>query len=183
MRAGAAIAVAVTALLACSQSPMRPPDADAEADKDWREIEARIPAYPRSENLVRFDVGDGSPHRFYIDAPSLSIGTDGVVRYTLLVRTAGGATNISFEGIRCEVRRQKYYAVGNADGTWTPARNPQWRRITFEDPDRRHLALVDNFLCVGKAPLGSQKAILTRLKGNSAEYPFEASPPPPGVSR
>jgi hypothetical protein len=169
---GAAIAVVVTALLACSQSPMRAPDADAEADKDWREIEARIPAYPRSENLVGFDVGQGSPHRFYIDAPSLSIGTDGVVRYTLVVRAAGGATNISFEGIRCEVRRQKYYAVGNADGTWTPARNPQWRRIAFEDPDRRHLALVDDFLCLGKAPRGSQKAILDRLKRGPGEYQF-----------
>ena len=173
MRISAALAGAATALLlACSQSPMRAPDADAEADKDWKEIEARIPAYPRSENLVGFDVGDGSPHRFFVDAPSLSIGADGVVRYTMVVRTAGGATNVSFEGIRCEVRRQKYYAVGNPDGTWTPARNPQWRRIAFQDPDRRHLALVNNFLCADGAPLGTAQDVLQRLKRGPAQYQF-----------
>jgi hypothetical protein len=171
MRASAAIAVAAAALLACSQSPTRAPDADAEADKDWREIEARIPAYPRSENLVEFDV-DGSPHRFYIDAPSLSIGRDGVVRYTLVMRTAGGATNVTHEGIRCEVRRQKYYAVGNQDGTWTPARNPHWRRIEFQDPDRRHLSLVDNFLCAQREPLGPEQAVLQRLRRGPAPYQF-----------
>jgi CNP1-like family protein len=171
MRASAALAVAVTALLACSQSPMRAPDADAEADKDWREIEARIPAYPRSENLVGFDADPSSPHRFYIDAPSLSIGADGVVRYTLVVRTAGGATSVSFEGIRCEVRRQKYYAVGNADGTWAPARDPHWRRIAFQDPDRRHLALVNDYLCADRAPLKTRE-VLQRLKRGPGEYQF-----------
>ena len=30
--------------------------------------------------------------------------TDGVVRYTLVTRTAGGATNVTYEGIRCEGR-------------------------------------------------------------------------------
>jgi CNP1-like family len=171
MRVSAAIA-AVTALLACSQSPMRAPDTDAAADKDWKEIEVRIPAYPRNENLVAFDVGQGSPHRFYIDAPSLSTGTDGVVRYTLVVRTAGGATNVSFEGIRCEVRRHKYYAVGEASGVWTPVRNPHWRRIELQDPDRRHLALVDDYLCLAGSPRGSRQTILDRLKRGPVEYQF-----------
>jgi hypothetical protein len=171
MRASAAITVAAVALLACSQAPTRAPDADAAADKDWREIEARTPAYPRSENLVEFDVGRGTPHRFYIDAPSLSIGKDGVVRYTLVTRTAGGASNVSFEGIRCEVRGQKYYAVGNKDGTWAPARNPQWRRIDFQDRDQRHIALVDSFLCAGGAPLKTED-ILQRLKRGPPQYQF-----------
>lgn len=173
MRASAALAVAAAALLlACSQSPTRTPDADAEADKDWKEIEARIPAYPRSENLVGFDVGQGSPHLFYIDAPSLSIGADGVVRYTLVVRAAGGATNVSFEGIRCEVRRQKYYAVGSADGTWAPVRNPHWRRIELQDSDRRHLALVDDYLCAGRVPLRTRQDVLQRLKRGPPQYQF-----------
>ena len=172
MRVSAATLVAAAALLACSQSPTRAPDADVAADKDWRESEVRIPAYPRNENLVEFDVGQGTPHRFYIDAPSLSIGKDGVVRYTLVTRTAGGASNVTFEGIRCEVRRQKYYAVGNQDGTWTPARNPQWRRIEYQDPDRKHLALVDNFLCADRAPLRTERDVLQRLKLGPAQYQF-----------
>jgi hypothetical protein len=124
---------------------------------------ASYPPYPRNENLVQFDVGDASPHRFYIDRPSLAVGSDGVVRYILVTRTAGGATSISFEGIRCEGRRQKYYAIGEASGAWTPVRNPQWRRISYQDPDRRHRALVDTYLCEGRLSRKSPD-ILRRLR-------------------
>jgi hypothetical protein len=172
MRARPLVVVAVLALLACAEGPRRAADADAEADNDWKEIAVKLPPYPKSEHLVRFDVGDASPHRFYVDAASLSIGGDGVVRYTLLVRTAAGATNVTFEGIRCEVRGQKYYAVGNADGTWTPARNPRWRRIELQDPDRRHLALVDTFLCLGRVPRKSEQEVLQRLRQGPPEYQF-----------
>ncbi|MCW5605336.1 MAG: hypothetical protein KIT18_12415, partial [Burkholderiales bacterium] len=68
--------------------------------KPWAEIVTQIPAYPKSENLLPFDAGSATSHRFFIDAASISVGEDGVIRYTLMIRTAGGATNVSFEGIR-----------------------------------------------------------------------------------
>jgi hypothetical protein len=164
MRASAAASIAALALLACTQSPYHTDDLQVRDDKDgWKELAVKYPPYPRDANLLRFDVGDASPHRFYIDSPSLAIGTDGVVRYTLMTRTAGGATNITYEGIRCEGRRHKYYAVGEAGGTWSAARNPQWRRIGLQDPDRQRLALVDTYLCQGSSPRGAQNA-LERLR-------------------
>ena len=160
---GPLVAAVLISVLACSQSPQRP-DADSEEDKkEWKEAEVKFPPYPRNENLVQFEVGGNSPHRFYIDPPSLAIGPDGVVRYSLVTRTAGGATNITFEGIRCEGRRQKYYAVGEASGGWTPARDPHWRRIQHQEPDRRHRALVDTYFCVGITPRKSAD-ILQRLR-------------------
>lgn len=176
MRVRAAIGIAALALLACQQSPRYTDDLKAEDEKDgWKEVAAKFPPYPRSENLVRFDVGDASPHRFYIDPPSLAIGADGVVRYTLVTRTAGGATNISFEGIRCEGRRHKYYAIGEASGAWTPARNPQWRRIAMQDPDRPRLALVDTYLCQGKLPRKPVQETLRLLRyGPGEQYYFGA---------
>jgi hypothetical protein len=164
MRVSAAIAIAAVVLGACQSGPTRVVDFAAEDEKEhWKEIPAKLPPYPRNENLVQFDVGEATPHRFYIDRPSLSVGEDGVVRYTLLVRTAGGATNVTFEGIRCDGRRQKYYAVGESGATWTPARNPHWRRIQYQDPDRRHRALVDTYLCEGRLPRKSAD-ILQRLR-------------------
>jgi CNP1-like family protein len=163
MRVSAALAVAALVLGGCG-GPTRVVDFAAEDEKEhWKEIPVKLPSYPRNENLVQFDVGEATPHRFYIDRPSLSVGEDGVVRYALLVRTAGGATNVTFEGIRCDGRRQKYYAVGEAGGTWTPARNPHWRRIQVQDPDRRHRALVDTYLCEGRLPRKSAD-ILQRLR-------------------
>lgn len=121
--------------------------------KPWKEIEARLPAYPRPENLIAFDAGGATPHRFFIDAPSVSVGEDGVVRYTLVIRTAGGATNVSFEGIRCETREQKTYAVGHPDGTWSRARESRWRRIEYRDINQHHAALYKEYFCDGGSPV------------------------------
>jgi hypothetical protein len=147
-------------------------DADFDADKKpWKEIEARIPSYPGAGDLVPFEVGVASPHRFYVDARSLSIGEDGVVRYTLVVKAAGGAANVSFEGIRCELRQQKFYAVGRPDGSWVRARNPQWRRIEGPDLNPHHYMLYAEFLCSGKQPYKSVKEVLQLLRDKPSKYP------------
>ena len=140
---------------------------DADFDDDstpWKEIEARIPSYPRSEDLVVFEVSASKAHRYYIDARSLSIGEDGVVRYTLVVKAAGGATNVTFEGIRCELREQKYYAVGRPDGNCARARNPRWRAIQSHELNLHHGVLYRDFLCPDKRPAASASEALRLLK-------------------
>lgn len=144
-------------------------DADFdEGKKPWKEIEARIPSYPRSEDLIPFDPGAVSPHRFYVDARSLSIGEDDVVRYTLVVKAAGGATNVTFEGIRCELRQLKYYATGRADGSWARARNAQWRPIGPREVDRHHHTLYADYLCSGRTPVKSVREIVQLFRSTAA---------------
>ncbi len=139
-----------------------------ENQKEWKEIEAKIPAYPVDANLLPFEGGGASPHRFFIDAKSLSIGEDGVVRYTLVVKAAGGATNVTYEGIRCDTREQKYYALGHASGNWARARNPQWRRIEYQDVNRHHGVLFADYLCMGtgsnRVPVRNVAEAVQRLK-------------------
>lgn len=171
-----AAAFLVLATLAPPVSPVLGQWRDWDADfddsrKPWKEIESRIPSYPRAGDLIRFDVGAASPHRFHIDARSVSIGEDGVVRYTLVVRTAGGATNVTFEGIRCEEREQKYYAMGHPDGSWARARSPQWRRIEQQDVNRHHNVLYSTFLCDGNRPWKSVQQILRLLRAGPPNEP------------
>ncbi len=157
-RALAALLAVVAAWPAAAQ--WRNWDADFDEDsKPWKELQAQIPAYPRPENLIPFEVSAASPHRFFIDAASLSVGEDGVVRYSLYLKTAGGATNVSYEGIRCETREQKYYAVGRADGSWVRARNPQWRRVEDKEVNRYHYVLYADYLCTGKSARSTKDAL------------------------
>jgi hypothetical protein len=139
-----------------------------ENKKDWKEIEAKIPAYPKDANLLEFDGGPATPHHFFLDAQSLSIGADGVVRYSLVIKTGGGATNVTYEGIRCETREQKYYAVGQRDGSWTRARNPQWRLIEPREVNRQYNTLYNDILCNGGInrgiPAGSVPDIVRAMK-------------------
>ena len=119
---------------------------------EWKEIEAKIPPYPKDGNLVQFDAGPASPHRFYIDTQSLSIGDDGVVRYILVVKAAGGAVNVTYEGIRCESREQKVLRRGSrrrgldagAQSAMAPHRvprrkSPSWCSVLGFAVHRRHL--------------------------------------------
>lgn len=138
-------------------------DADEEK-KDWKELEAALPAYPKSEDLLPFRGAGESPHQFLIDSRTLEIGADGVVRYTLVIKTAGGATNVSREGIRCDERQLKTYAIGQKDSTWRAARDPQWRYIEYRRVNNYPGVLYIDYLCDGSDPVKSVKEIVQRLR-------------------
>lgn len=115
----------------------------------WREGGVVLPAFPQEGNLREFYVSELTAHRFFIDASTLSVGQDGVVRYALVVRTRSGATNITFEGIHCERREFRIYATGQRDGSWVNARKSQWRPIENKPMNRHHAALSSGLFCPG----------------------------------
>jgi hypothetical protein len=121
-------------------------DALEDEKATWQEVKAELPAYPKSVNLIQVQAGTPNSHRYFIDATSLSRGKDGVMRYSAVVKAAGGAENVSFEGIRCETRERKIYALGHADGTWQEARDASWRRIERFHPPL-YLTLWRDYFC------------------------------------
>jgi hypothetical protein len=117
--------------------------------KEWREMEVMMPAAPQKETLLPFYVSAASDNRFSVDGATLSVGADGVVRYVLVVETAGGARNVSYEGMRCETRERRIYASGRRDGSWSKSRNNAWERIRDTGTNRQHAALFLEFFCPG----------------------------------
>jgi hypothetical protein len=144
-------------------------DSEGESDeekKTWKEIEAKIPTYPKPENLVQLSAGNTTSHRFYIDTTSLALGEDGVMRYASVVKTTGGATNVTFEGMRCETRQHKLYAVGRSDGTWVRARDPQWQGIQFRELAPHHYVLYREYFCPARTrPTRPQQAAEALKRG------------------
>jgi hypothetical protein len=136
-------------------------DDDPDAPK-WAEEALQLPAFPQEANLREFYVSATTAHKYYIDIASLNIGKDGVVRYTLLVRTSGGSTNITHEGMRCASREYKIYATGHREGTWAVARRSEWRPVENKPTNRQHAALSRDYFC----PLGNP--ILTPEEGREA---------------
>lgn len=120
---------------------------DFEQDKPWAEVAAQLPAYPKAENLIEFNVSSATRHRHFVDTASISVGEDKVVRYTVVIEAAGGARNVSFEGMRCETGERRLYAYGHPDGTWTKARNAGWEGIKFRSLLSYHKALYEDHLC------------------------------------
>jgi hypothetical protein len=124
--------------------------ADFEEDyesKKWQEMEVQLPGAPKPENLLPFDVSAASANQFFIDGSTLSVGTDGVVRYVLVVLSPQGARNVTFEGMRCEAREYRIYASGRLDGSWSKARKNEWVRIQEAYANRQHAALFLDYFC------------------------------------
>ena len=115
-------------------------------EKPWAEVEVQLPAFPDESNLIPFRVGSRDDVKYLIDGNSLSIGVDGVVRYTVLVISASGARNVSYEGMRCAATERRLYAFGRPDKTWSKARNNRWVRIRG-DSSNYIVELFSNYFC------------------------------------
>lgn len=118
-----------------------------EQDKPWVEVAAQLPLYPKAENLIEFNVSSATRNRHFIDKESISVDADNVVRYTVVIEAAGGARNVSFEGLRCESGERRLYAYGHADGTWSKARDAGWENIKLRSLLSYRKPLFEELFC------------------------------------
>ena len=140
-------------------------DADTEdRDNAWKEVAASLPAAPTAENLLPFYVSPTASQRFAIDAKSVSVGTDGVVRYTLLATSASGAKSISYEGIRCDGWQTRLYAFGHPDGSWSRARRDEWTPINRNAANRQQAVLAADYFCQGSTVAGKAAEMVERIR-------------------
>lgn len=146
-------------------------DFEFENEKPWVEMQSSLPAYPQQENLLPFFVSAATDNRFYIDALSISVDKDAVVRYTLLVKSPEGAVNVSFEGIRCATREKRIYAFGRVDGSWSKARFSKWEAIQYADRNRQHHMLYDDFFCPSGLTVDSPEEAVKTLKHGALPLP------------
>jgi hypothetical protein len=137
-----------------------------DAGKTWQEIAVQLPAAPGAQDLIPFYVSPTATQNFSVDEKSLSIGKDGVIRYTMVATSPAGAKNISYEGIRCETFEKKSYAFARADGTWARSRRDQWEPIVRNAANRQHGVLAIDFFCESKSISGNKETILQRLRAN-----------------
>jgi hypothetical protein len=133
-------------------------------NKAWAESAVNLPAPPKKENLLSFYVSPTATIDFSVDAKSLSVDKDGVVRYTLVATSRTGATNISYEGIRCQSAEKKLYAFGQSDGSWSRARRDAWDVIRESGANRQHATLALEYFCDGGGVAGKAETIVERLR-------------------
>lgn len=106
-----------------------------------------LPQFPKQEDYLPFEVSVTTPFDFFVDAKSLSVGPDRVVRYTVIAKSSGGALNISFEGMRCADNQFRVYALGRADKTWSEVRSSRWETIRGESRNVQRAVLYSDFFC------------------------------------
>jgi hypothetical protein len=174
------------ALAACgTQKALKGFDSDFDSSKPWDELQAQLPAYPKAENLLPFDAGPASDNFHYIDAPSIAVGGDDVVRYTLVIKSPTGAMNVTYEGMRCatdgkresarldllilkfQVTEKRLYAIGRDDETWVRARVSKWEELEDVSQHYAQRTLARYFFCPANSIVRNEKEAIQALKSGS----------------
>jgi len=126
-------------------------------ERDWKEAEVEPPAYPK-DGLVEFRISGSGSFRFYVDPATLAVGSDGVVRYTMVARSGSGVENVSYEGIRCASGTYKVFARGQ-DGRWLPARS-EWGETT----QRWQFVLRTQYFCPMRLAVRTREEAVDALR-------------------
>ena len=174
------------ALAACgTQKALKGFDSDFDSGKAWAELQAQLPAYPKTENLLPFDAGPASDNLHYIDAPSIAVGADSVVRYTLVIKSPTGAMNVTYEGMRCATdgkresarldllilkfqgTEKRLYAIGRDDKTWVRAQGSKWEELEDVSQHYAQRALARYFFCPANSIVRNEKEAIQALKSGS----------------
>jgi hypothetical protein len=164
-------------MLAASFPARAAPSAEDFVERPWQENEVALPPFPEDDALYGFYVSPTTTNRFFVDLQTLSIGSDGVLRYTLVVLSASGVRNVTFEGMRCKTREWRIYASGRSDGSWSckrgfaacavgerlPSREERWLPIRETGSNRQHAALFLEFFCPGGV-IGNAEEIRNAFK-------------------
>lgn len=86
-----------------------------------------LPPTSLPARLALFEIKGHTQHETGLDPDAITLGADGVTRYTLVVVAPTGVRNVTYEGIRCSTGEWKVYATGRPDGQWHRVPEPVWR--------------------------------------------------------
>ncbi len=118
----------------------------------WKEGSSKTPDYPKDEDLVEVS---GSPayknYQYLIDVKTLQVGDDGIVRYSLVIRSSSVSDNVFFEGVRCTSNEIKAYAYGITDmddkKKFIAKSDPKWRQVSSIGVTGYGPTFIANYLC------------------------------------
>lgn len=138
----------------------------SQAQSTWQESEVGLPGPVQRAQLIPFDMSTRTELQFSVDASSISLGSDRVLRYVLVARSTSGAENILFEGLRCETGEARNYARWNAtEQRWVPySGSTPWRPLAGVAASLPAARLAYLAFCEGRTPTEPMERLLSDLR-------------------
>ncbi|MBX9349372.1 CNP1-like family protein [Chromobacterium vaccinii] len=132
-------------------------------EQPWAEQDYALPDYPQTPDWIEVKPDWLQQNRFFVDAKTLSVGGDGVVRFVSRVLTPSGVENLSAEGILCKNNQYKAYGFGDSiNHRWIASMRPQWLAINGTDKLRRELR---ELMCPSHSPPRDAAQAIASLRG------------------
>ena len=152
-------------LLACAGDPLES-GVDPFAPMVFKEGVTKMPLNPPNKNSLQpFYVSQATIFKFAIDTDSILIGNDGITRYTVILTSPNGSTQVQYEGIRCDSFQWRLYGTFE-NGSWRENPLSSWKNIQDNVPNRYQAALAQGALCNFTSQEKDIKNILQSLNPN-----------------
>ena len=159
-RIGAGLSLALVATCTVAQTPVDVPQ--------WVEENAAPPPAFAKEGLIPIEMPSYVTLKVGVDPATVSVGTDGVVRYVVVMRNTSGSVNAAYEGILCTKGEVKTYARAGASGEWVAIKQPDWRPLTDNLPSRHADAISKQGGCEGRTSAKREDTLQTLKRGTKA---------------
>ena len=153
----AALALAATCSVAQTGNGLDNPD--------WEEDQIPPPPSFSNDKLITLDMPAHVSVRISVDPATIAVGSDGVVRYVIVMTNSTGNTNAVYEGIRCISDEVKTYARQSAAGHWTILANPVWKAVNDNMPSRHAQAFARQGGCQNRLATTKQEIITALTSG------------------
>lgn len=165
MRLSFGLSVALSALLTCASLPVRAQSGNGLDNPDWAEQTVALPPAFSTENLLSIDMPAHVSVKIGVDPSTIAVGSDGVVRYVIVMRNATGNVNAVYEGIRCVSDEVKTYARLSASGQWAPLNAPAWKPMGGNMPSNHARALARQGACQNRLATSTPEIIAALKAG------------------
>jgi hypothetical protein len=132
--------------------------------KIWRESTVAPPAWPEEANLLALPMSRNDTVKVFVDSKSVIRASDRVLRLTLVVESQAGARSVFFEGIRCETREYKTYAIGTVDRRFRLLNAPVWKFIERNPLNEYRYKLYDQYACESSNSAREPQEFIESLK-------------------
>ncbi len=138
-------------------------------DYVWKEAGRHLPGYPQENDLLEIS---GPPayrnYHYLIDGKTLVVGADGVVRYSIVIRSPSGSDNVMYDGLRCSNSQIKNYAYGTSDmdgkKKWINKQNISWNAIRSSGVTGYSRTLAENYFCDHNGAVLKRHEIIQNIK-------------------
>ena len=135
----------------------------------WKEGDKNMPEYPENSDLL--EVSGSAVYQNYqylIDGKNLTVGRDGVVRYSIVIRSKSGVDNVMYDGIRCTANQIKHYAYGTTDmdgkKKFIPKSNAAWEPFRSSGVTAYGATLATSYFCDHNAVALKRNEIIQNIK-------------------
>jgi hypothetical protein len=133
-------------LAGCAGDPLES-GVDPFAPMVFKEGLTAMPLNPPNKATIQpFYVSQQTIFKFAVDTNSILIGNDGVTRYTVILTSPNGNSQVQYEGIRCDSFQWRLYGTFEG-GTWKENPLSSWRAIQDHTPNRYQAALAQGAFC------------------------------------